>query len=84
MKDDLRERLLAEIARRTDVAASIYGYPQALRALRREVERHVKVGLRATATEPASTCCDFCDAEPWPCPTITDAAKELGVLEARR
>lgn len=52
---------------------------QALRALRREIERHSMVTLRETKAELSSTCCDSCNFEPWPCPTITDSAAALGV-----
>lgn len=51
----------------------------ALRALRREVERHSEAQLREVMTAEASTCCDYCNSEPWPCRTITDTARELGV-----
>lgn len=75
---DLKTRVLKEI----DQGLEIYGAAalmevRILRALKREVERHKK--------STYGDWCSFCGAVDatlawvWPCPTITDTARELGV-----
>lgn len=74
---DLKDRLLAEIERRLAVGVLRERLgrdtdAQPLRALRREVERH------SPSTELLKPLCLNC-MDVWPCLTITDTARELGV-----
>lgn len=84
---DLRSRVIEELNRRLNMDCQeldrhcsddecrcfLWNNREALRALKREVERHQPAVFVPTE-------CGWCDCL-WPCPTITDTAEELGVKE---
>lgn len=85
---DLKDRLLAEIERRLEdhePPCEGCNHAQVLRALRREVSRHVPEWKETYDGEiqiDRWERCRLCRHE-WCCPTIFDTARELG-MEVRR
>lgn len=69
------------------IAEARTGYPAALRALRREVERHQPNPM--AGDQKFCACCEAQDGKTpegwvkwaWPCPSIVDIARELGVKD---